>query len=156
MDPTLDIIKYIKKADYLVQLSSSEGFCYSIVEALSVGTPVIVTPLDVLDEIGVVDGENARVLPYDLSSHISLSHLRDVPQFKYKYNNNPLIQRWKTILGNTKPTNTYRPPEKITIRITKEYHSTQIGRLVKVGEILNVTKQRASVIINAGYAVKEE
>lgn len=156
MDPTLDIIKYIKKADYLVQLSSSEGFCYSIVEALSVGTPVIVTPLDVLDEIGVVDGENARVLPYDLSSHISLRHLRDVPQFKYKYNNNPLIQRWKAILGNTKPTNTYRPPEKITIRIIKEYHSTQIGRLVKVGEILNVTKQRASVIINAGYAVKEE
>lgn len=156
MEPTLDIITYIKKADYLVQLSNSEGFCYSIVEALSVGTPVIVTPLDVLDEIGVVDGENARVLPYELNDHIILKHLYDVPVFTYKYNNNPLIQKWKSVLGNTKPTNTYRPPEKVTIRIIREYQSMQINRLVKIGEVLTVNRQRADVLINAGYAVKEE
>lgn len=156
MEPTLDIITYIKKADYLVQLSNSEGFCYSIVEALSVGTPVIVTPLDVLDEIGVVNGENARVLPYELSEHINLNNLQDIPVFNYKYNNNPLIQKWKSVLGNTKPTNTYRPPEKVTIKIIREYQSMQINRLVKIGEVLTVNKQRADVLINAGYAVKEE
>jgi hypothetical protein len=156
MEPTLDIITYIKKADYLVQLSNSEGFCYSIVEALSVGTPVIVTPLDVLDEIGVVDGENARVMPYELSEHINLKNLQDIPVFNYKYNNNPLIQKWKSVLGNTKPTNTYRPPEKVTIKIIREYQSMQINRLVKIGEVLTVNKQRADVLINAGYAVKEE
>lgn len=156
MEPTLDIIKYIKKADYLVQLSSSEGFCYSIVEALSVGTPVIVTPLDVLHEIGVVDGENARVLPYELNERTVLKHLCDVPVFTYKYNNNPLIQKWKAILGKTKPTNTYKPPERMVIRILKDYQSMQLNRLVKIGEVLTVTKQRAEVLISAGYAVKEE
>lgn len=156
MEPTLDIIKYIKKADYLVQLSSSEGFCYSIVEALSVGTPVIVTPLDVLDEIGVVDGENARVLPYELNEHINLKNLQDIPVFNYKYNNNPLIQKWKSVLGNTKPTNIYKPPERMVIRILNDYQSTQLNRLVKTGEVLTVTKQRAEILISAGYAVKEE
>lgn len=156
MEPTLDIIKYIKKADYLVQLSSSEGFCYSIVEALSVGTPVIVTPLDVLDEIGVVDGENARVLPYELNEHINLKNLQDIPVFNYKYNNNLLIQKWKSVLGNTKPTNIYKPPERMVIRILNDYQSTQLNRLVKTGEVLTVTKQRAEILISAGYAVKEE
>lgn len=156
MDPALDIIKYIKKADYLVQLSSSEGFCYSIVEALSVGTPVICTPLDVLDEIGVVDGENARVLPYDLNSHTSLKHLRDVPQFKYKYNNNPLIKKWKAVLGNTEPSHFYKMPERIAVRITSDYYSTRIDRLVRTGERLTINKDRAEVLISAGYAVKEE
>jgi glycosyltransferase involved in cell wall biosynthesis len=156
MEPTLDIIKYIKKADYLVQLSSSEGFCYSIVEALSVGTPIICTPLDVLDEIGVVDGENARVLPYDLNSHTSLRHLRDVPQFKYKYNNNPLIKKWKAVLGDTEPSHSYIMPERIAVKITSDYYSTRIDRLVRTGERLTINKDRAEVLISAGYAVKEE
>jgi Glycosyltransferase len=47
MQPTLDIIKWVQKADYLVQLSDEEAFCYSLVEALEVNTPVIVTELDI-------------------------------------------------------------------------------------------------------------
>ena len=34
----------IAKADYLVQLSDTEGYCYSVIEALQVKTPCIITP----------------------------------------------------------------------------------------------------------------
>ena len=54
---------YVNDSDYLVLLSDSESFSYSVVEALSVNTKVIVTPLEVYDEIGVKDGENAFVVP---------------------------------------------------------------------------------------------
>ena len=156
MEPTLDILKYIKKADYLVQLSDAEGFCYSIVESLSVGTPVIVTPISVLPEIGVKDGENGYVLPFVINDKVDVKKLLSIPKFTYKFNNNPNVTKWKKLIGNMKPTHSYRPPEKMRIRIVKEYKSTALNRNIKRGELLTVNKDRANVIINAGYAVKEE
>lgn len=63
--PKLNIINDIAEADYLVQLSDSEGYCYSIVEALSVGTPVICTNIPVLKEIGV-SKNNSYILNLDM------------------------------------------------------------------------------------------
>ena len=54
----LDIKPYIAKADYLVQLSGSEAFSYSLLESLECNTPVIVTPLAQNADMGIVDGEN--------------------------------------------------------------------------------------------------
>lgn len=156
MDTTLDILKYISKADYLVQLSNSEGFCYSIVESLSIGTPVVVTPLDVLPEIGVEDGYNAHVLPFNLTSSTDVTILKDIPTFKYKYNNTPLIQKWKSILGNTKPSNSYKPPEKVKVRITTRYYSMVLEREMHPEEIILTDQYRAEKLLRAGYAVKEE
>ena len=53
--PTRHLLGYVKSADYLVQLSNTESYGYSIVEALSIGTPVIVTDIPVLGELGVTD-----------------------------------------------------------------------------------------------------
>jgi len=53
--PKLDIAGDIKTADYLVQLSDTESYCYSVVEALSLGTKVIATDIPVLKELGVTD-----------------------------------------------------------------------------------------------------
>lgn len=36
MPPRLDIIDYIANADFLVQLSDCEAYCYSVVESLTV------------------------------------------------------------------------------------------------------------------------
>lgn len=65
--PKLNIINDIAEADYLVQLSDSEGYCYSIVEALSVKTPVICTNIPVLKEIGV-NKNNSYILNMDMSN----------------------------------------------------------------------------------------
>ena len=53
MEPSLDITDYIADADYLVQLSNTEGYCYAVAEALTLGTPVIVTDLPVFREMEI-------------------------------------------------------------------------------------------------------
>ena len=62
---TANPIPYIKDSDYFVLLSDSEAMPYCIMEALSVNTKVIVTPLEAYDELGIVDGDNGFIIPFD-------------------------------------------------------------------------------------------
>lgn len=68
MKPKLDIIDYIANSDYLIQLSDDESYCYSVVEALSVNTPVIVTDCPVFKELGIENGKNGWVCDFDMSN----------------------------------------------------------------------------------------
>ena len=38
---------------------------YCVMEAISVNTKVIVTPLEAYDELGIVDGDNGFIIPFD-------------------------------------------------------------------------------------------
>ena len=58
-------LPYIEDCDYFVLLSDSEALPYCIVEALCLNTKVIVTPLEAFEELGVVDGENGFIIPFD-------------------------------------------------------------------------------------------
>ena len=64
---TLDVRKWLKYADYTVLLSDTEGFPYTIYESLCLGTPIIVTPLLMLDELGATS-KNSIVLDFDMSN----------------------------------------------------------------------------------------
>lgn len=150
LDPTLEIMDYVKKADYLVQLSDTEGFGYSIVESLEQGTPVIVTDLPVLPEIGVKDGINGYVVPFDVSEYDTTKFLK-VPQFKYAYKNKPLIDKWRQLLGDTVPTHSYKPKKMVKIRITQPYSDIFLKRSMKTGEVVYMTPDRAKLISGAGY-----
>jgi len=55
----------INKADYLVQLSDTEGFAYSVYEALQVKTPCIITPFASGNE-QIQNGVNGYIVPFDL------------------------------------------------------------------------------------------
>ncbi len=55
----------ISACDYVVQLSSFEGFCYSIYEGHMMGKPCIVTNWDAVGEL-VDDGVNGYILPMDM------------------------------------------------------------------------------------------
>lgn len=61
----LDTLPYIANADYFVLLSDSEACPYCILEALNLSTKVIVTPLEVYDELGVKNEENAFIIPFE-------------------------------------------------------------------------------------------
>lgn len=62
---TNEPLKEIVKADYLVQLSDTEGFAYSVYEALQTKTPCIITPfLSGAEQI--TDGVNGYIIPFDL------------------------------------------------------------------------------------------
>lgn len=82
MNPTLDISNYIAKADYLIQLSDAEGYCYSVVESLMLNTPVIVTDMPVMREIGVNE-ENGFILDFDLSN-VDINEIYN-KQFNFTY-----------------------------------------------------------------------
>ena len=149
MEPTLDVREYIRKADYLVQLSDSEAFCYSIVEALIESTPVITTPLPVLEEIGVQDGANGYIVPFDMD--FDVEKLLDIPSFKYAYNNRTIVMHWKKLLGNTKPTQSYKPEEAVNVRITRHYSDIELQKDVYPGEVYPMRKERAEQIERVGY-----
>ena len=149
MNPVLNVREYIKKADYLVQLSDSEAFCYSLVESLIEGTPVITTPLPVLSEIGVKDGENGYVLPFDMD--FDVNKLLEIPSFSYTYNNRNIVMKWKKLLGNTKPTHSYKPDETVNVQILTQYTDMEMQKMVYPGEIYAMRKERALQIEGHGF-----
>lgn len=151
MEPTLDILPWIQKADYLVQLSDEEAFCYSLVEALELGTAVIVTPLDILDEIGVIDGENGYVVPYAITDDYKTSQFLNIPQFKYHFDSRPIVKKWRALLGDKKPTHSYKPQKLTNIIVTNKYYDNELQRVVNKDELLRVPERRAAIICNAGY-----
>jgi len=84
MKPTLDIMNEIIKADFLIQLSDNEGYCYSVVEALQNGIPVIKTPIPVFDEIGL-DDTNSITLNFDCSNCQEVIEKIINTEFNFKY-----------------------------------------------------------------------
>lgn len=68
MQPELDIRDYIADSDYLIQLSDTESYAYSIVEAACLGTPIVASKMPVLKEMNIIDGKNAFILEFDLSN----------------------------------------------------------------------------------------
>ena len=157
MMPTLNISEYIKQANYLVQLSDAEGFCYSIVEALELGTPAIVTDLPVLSEIGAIDGENVHVLPFDMKNiDIDKIYHNRLKGFKYTYDNASRVKQWRKLLGNNTPVGDYNPNEMNRVRIIQKYRDLELNRIIEVGEVLVLRKNRAEQIKGYGVGIIEE
>ena len=151
MKPRLDIQPFIRAADYLVQLSDSEAFCYSIVEALENGTAVIATPLDVLPEIGFEEITHGYIVPFEVDG-FDVTKLLNVPKFEYKRDNAKIVKQWRKLLGNTKPTKKYKPGKMVRVRIKLDYLDTSLGRVCRMGEYIDMTNDRAQAVIGAGFA----
>lgn len=112
MKPRLDISYWLNQADYLVQLSDTEGLSYSINEALYRNVPVIVTPLPYLKEIGVQDGLNAYVLDFDCSNIKEVvSNLQNKLTFEFK----ELKDEYGSILINSK--SHYEEDKKMRVKV---------------------------------------
>lgn len=150
MKPRLDIIDYIANADYLVQLSKAgEGFGYTIDEALSVGTPVIVTPNKAFLEIGVKDGENGFVVDYDLNNvdvkKIYESDLKN--KFKYK---SP-ADNWKNILAQGESTYKKDLNTKVKVQCTTDYYDLELNKFITTkDDIYETNKIRAEYLVDLG------
>lgn len=144
---TDDIQAYIKKADYLVQLSDAEGFCYSILEALINGTAVICTPFETTKELGVKDGVNGYIVPFDMN--FDVEKLLKVPQFDFEWDNEPLIAEWEKILD--KKPKVKKSKNLIDVKIMRDYTDVELKRGVRAGEIISMRPERADKIIRIGY-----
>ena len=68
-------------------MSDSEALPYSVVEALALKTKVVVTPLETYDELGVKDGVNAIVIPFEYFDDSNRDKLIDVAKRIYDEKN---------------------------------------------------------------------
>ena len=107
MKPTLDIAGWIKKADYLVQLSNAEGYCYSIVESLALGTPVITTDIPVVHEIGVKHGINGFITDFELNN----LDIDEIYNSELKFEYTPKTDTWDKELAKGKSTYQFKESE---------------------------------------------
>ena len=148
MPPTYDVLDYIAEADYLVQLSDTEGYSYSIVEALCAGTPVIVTDIPVAGEQGVVNGKTGFILPFDMSEIPIDAIYKGLKKFKLS----PRESHYETILAKGKREQTDEHKDTALVEVTQIYRDLQLGRLMKVGETIEVKQDRADHLVNMGLA----
>ena len=142
--PRLDIIDYIANADYFVQLSDAEGYCYSVVEALSVGTPVIVTEFKVAKEIGVVDGVNGFVLPFDMSNIPTEQIYKGLKKFKYT----PLKDCWDDLLLESDGSEEEDANQIVTVQCRRIFYDLERQTETKFGEVWECTARRAEELLD--------
>ena len=140
--PRLDIINYIAAADYFVQLSDAEGYCYSVVESLCAGTPVIVTDFKVAHEIGVVNGKNGWILPMDMSNLPIEDICKGVKKFKYT----PIEDRWGEFLLPIPPTYEEEMNQIVKVRCKHIYYDLEFKRQVEDKEEWQCTRRRAELL----------
>lgn len=141
MEPRLDIRNYIADADYLVQLSDTEAFSYSIYESLLLKTPVIITKIPSSIEMGVQDGINGYLLDFDMSNVDVEKIYNKIPK-KFEFEVLPDIYD-KLLL---KKKSSYDPNKTQKIRITKQYYDLEKNETIKKGTELEVLEARAEFL----------
>ena len=83
-------------ADYVVQLSDTEAYCYSVHEALATGVPVITTPFEQAKKI-VEHGKNGYIVDFDLHDLDVDTIFNKIPDnFIYEEKVSP---KWKEVLS---------------------------------------------------------
>lgn len=137
----LDIIDEIAKADFLVQLSDCEAFCYSVIEALSVNTPVICTDLPVFKELGVNEGNS---IICDLSmNNVDINRFKQSFEFKYK----PPKSNWNKYLDNDSD---YNGKDKAKIIAKRSFYMIDENIHARRNKEYITTKERASYLESKG------
>ena len=145
---TLDILPHIANADYLVQLSDTEGYSYSILEALCVGTPVIITDFPSAAEMQVVNGVNGFILPMDMSDIPLDAIYKGLKKFKYT----PHEDRWGEILAPGKSSYEEEKELPVKVRCKKYYYDIELKKYQNPGDIQTVNAVRADKLVDLGVA----
>ena len=95
--PSVDnklLYDFIAKADYLVQFSECEGYCYAVHEALNVGTPVICTDIPIFRDL-IQNGVNGYKTPLHINEIVN-----NIPKgFTYKEDIDSIKAKWKEVLS---------------------------------------------------------
>lgn len=86
----------IAKADYLVQLSDTEGYCYSIIESLQMNTPCIITAFESGKE-QIKHKKNGYVIDFDVKNINFDEIINNIPKLDSFVENNT-EQDWITFL----------------------------------------------------------
>ena len=145
MNPRLDIRDFIASSDYLVQLSDTEAWSYSVLESLVLGTPVIVTPIPCFEEMGIKSGVNGYVLPFDMSNIPVEDIYNNIPKFEFKA---PKDIYDKLLI---KDPSTYDSDERVNAICIKRYFDMEHDRHYKKDELVeNISLERYEFLKGLG------
>lgn len=142
-----DVLDFVADADYLVQLSNSEGYSYSIMEALTVGTPVICTAFGVAEEQGVANGKTGFILPMDMSDIPVDAIYKGIKKFKFT----PPETHYEDLFvtGESEYAETHKG--KVTVRVKQKYMDLELNALQPVGKMLLLRPERAEQLEGLGF-----
>ena len=135
----MNAAQYFRKADYIVLLSSTEAWSYTLLEALTQNKPVLTCPFDSTYEMGVKDGVNGYILPFDM--RFDVNRLLNIPKFEYEYDNNKIIDQWKKLLK--------RKPKRasgimVKVRVEQPYKDLLLNRCLTRGYETYMPSNRAN------------
>src|SRR5574344_2138067 len=164
MKPRYDLWDYIKEADYVVQLSDTEGFSYTINEALQYGTPTLTTAFDSIYE-SVEDGISGYILPFELFETGTKEEwdkyldkiVNKIPK-DFKYESKCKTDDWLKLLGN--PDSKYKAIKKERkdkmkkIKALQNYTDSLLKKDIVKGEEYIVDNERAEAIVKVIFKDK--
>lgn len=137
-EPKLDLTKEMAEASYVVQLSDHEAFCFTVVESLVLGTPVIITDLPVFNEIGCNDSNSIKLDLNMLNVDVD-KIVKGLEPFKYT----PPKSNWRKYLDNN---NAYNPNDIVDVKVIKKYTDLVLNEKLERGTEKPMTKLRASIL----------
>ena len=149
MGVSFDMPSIFKMATYSVLLSDYECWPYALLESLMAKTPVICTGFKSAYEMGVIDGVNGYILPFDMD--FDVKKLLNVPKVNFDYDNQSIIDEWREMLGNTKPSHEYKPGKMMMTKVTKEYYDIMLEQQLCKGMEIIMPEHRAKQVKDAGY-----
>lgn len=133
--------EYFGAATYVVQLSDREAWPYTVLEALVQGVPVLVCPFESAFEMGVKDGVNGYVVPFDMD--FDVRKILTVPRFNYGYEDKVIEKKWIELLDapSTRPETL-----RVKVKINK-YYDMELHKHVYKDEEFVVSYCRAMKLI---------
>lgn len=141
-EPKLDLTKEMAEASYVVQLSDGEAYCYSVVESLYLGTPVIITDLPVFNEIGCNDTNSIK-----LNLNMTNVDIDKILEGKKPFKYTPPKSNWGKYLDNN---SNYDPNEIVDVKVIKRYTDVvlkkKLQRYAITEQLEHMTKLRASIL----------
>lgn len=133
------ILDYVSNADYLVQLSNTEGFSYSIVEALSIGKPCITTDFLVAREQGLVNGKTGYILPMDMSEIPIKDIYEKIPTFTPI---KPRETHYEQFFSKGKSTYEKELKQTVTLRAKMRFFDIELQVIHLEGDQWQATRKR--------------
>lgn len=144
---TLDVRKWLKYADYTVLLSDTEGFPYTAYESLCLGTPLIITDLPMLPDLGTNES-NSIVLNFDMSNLDVDEIYQRAGKFKFKYTPKS-CDPWLELLEG-ESLYKYEKPVPTKVRAIMTYYDLDLQRWVEYDEVITTMSDRAKFLADKG------
>ena len=147
MKPELNIRDYIAKADYMIQLSDTEAYCYTMIESLLLGTPIIVTPWKCLKELEI-NNQYGFILPFEMND----IPVQEIYNKEFNFTYIPKKDIWNNLLAQGASTYQEELKTKYEVEALDTYkkenkQDKDLGYIPTPGEKWIIAKDRLDILL---------